>query len=416
MAIFNATVSVQQNPSGGCWLEIQDLSNFPNDQVVTHDQSVFDTFLKVRIDRPDGTSYTYSAQAGSDALVPATSVTLFSSIYNLLPSDINGTYSVTILSVPTFQEDEAYSNVDSDVVYYNGSLWAANVVSATSFPAMGDPQWDLIDETALESNFPKYTGVDTAAISCLPATNFMASIEDASGENTIEVLNGCTGLSVEDTSNYSSNNNSGHTLPDFTDYIHITITRPDNSVYTMSSQPGTDVDEAISAPSVGTSVYNFLFQDGIDEDGIYTVRMCAYPTWNTRSSYVTSVLNVVWYNGVFYKAIVASTGLQPDLNPTEWEVYAPTLDEEILTRYCMEHKAVVLCLTINECNEKLIHKAFCEISSDFCNDDMLCKNYHFLQSTKLLMVKEAMAYSVNRNAWNEVEEQMNLLRKICSCL
>jgi hypothetical protein len=244
----------------------------------------------------------------------------------------------------------------------------------------------------------------------------MASIEDSLGENTIEVLDGCLGLSVEDESNYSANNNSGHALSDFTDYIRISVTRPDNSVHILSSVPGTDVDEAISAPSVGNSVYNFLFQEDIDEDGIYTVRMCVYPTWNILSNYVTSVLNVVYYNGIFYKAIAVNVGSQPDLNPLDWEVYEPTLDEEILTRYCREQKVVVLCLTINECNEQLLHKAFCEINNDFCNDDMLCKNYHFLQATKLDMIKQAMVYSVNRSAWNEVEQQMNLLRSICNCL
>jgi hypothetical protein len=416
MAVFNATASVQQNPSGGCWLEIQDLSNFPNDQVATHDQSMFDTFFKVRIDRPDGTTYTWSAQTGGNANTPPPSGSLFSAIYNFLPTDINGTYGVVLLSVPTFQAGETYSNVDSDVVYYNGDLWAADTAASTNTPAVGDPHWDLIDEPTLESGFPKYTGTDNAVISCLTAVNFMASIEDSLGENTIEVLDGCLGLSVEDESNYSANNNSGHALSDFTDYIRISVTRPDNSVNILSSVPGTDVDEAISAPSVGNSVYNFLFQEDIDEDGIYTVRMCVYPTWNILSNYVTSVLNVVYYNGIFYKAIAVNVGSQPDLNPLDWEVYEPTLDEEILTRYCREQKVVVLCLTINECNEQLLHKAFCEINNDFCNDDMLCKNYHFLQATKLDMIKQAMVYSVNRSAWNEVEQQMNLLRSICNCL
>jgi len=415
MAVFNATVSSQQNPSGGCWLEIEDLSNFPNDQVVTHAQSAFDTFFKVKVTRPDTTQYIYSAQAGGDSLAQTPAVSLFSAIYNFQPSDINGTYAISILSVPTFISGESYSNGDSDVVFWNGDLWAADTAASTNTPAAGDPHWVLIDEPTLEAGFPKYTDSGNVVISCLATTNFVANIEDITGENTIEVLDGCLGLSVTDTSNYNNNNNSGHTLSDFSEYIRVKVTRPDNSAYILSSVTGTDVDETISAPSVGNSTYNFLFQDDIDRDGIYTIRMCTYPTWNNAASYITSVLNVVYYNGILYKAILDSTNSQPDLNALDWEVYEPTLDEEILTRYCMEHKVVVLCLDINECNEKLLHKAFCEINNDFCNDDMLCKNRDFLQATKLDLLKNAMVYSINRSAWNEVEQQMNLMRTICNC-
>jgi len=415
MAVFNATVSVQLNPSGGCWLELEDLSNYTNDQAVTHAPATFDTFFKVKVTKPDTTQYIYSAQAGGDALAQSPSNAIFSAIYNFQSSDINGTYAVSILSVPTFQPGQSYSNADSDVVYWNGDLWAADTVASTNTPAVADPHWDLIDEPTLEAGYPKYTESNNIVVSCLATVNFRASIEDITGENTIEVLSGCLGLSVTDMSNYANNNNSGHVLSDFSEYIRISVTRPDNSAYILSSVPATDVDESIGVPSTSNGTYNFLFQDDIDQDGIYTVRMCVYPTWNVAASYTTGVLNVVSYNDVLYKAILPSTGSQPDLVPTDWEVYAPTLDEEILTRYCMEHKVVVLCLDINECNEQLVHKAFCEINNDFCNDDMLCKNRDFLNATKLLMLKNAMVYSINRSAWNEVEQQMNKMRIICNC-
>jgi len=416
MPLFNASVISTQNLSGGCWIEIDDSSNYVvNDQPVTHALSRFDTFFKVKITKPDSAQYVYSAQTGGDALVPAPADSIFSAIYNLQPLDINGTYTIEIVAVPTFTDGDTYSNVDSDVVFHNGDLWAANTAASTNIPVVSDPHWDLIDEPTLEAQYPKYFGTSSTIISCLSPVNFSANIEDIAGENTIEVLPGCLGLSVTDTSNYNSNNNNGHAFVNFSDYIRISVTRPDNSSYILSSVIGTDVDESIAAPYFANGTYNFLFQEDIDQDGIYTVRMCVYPTWDVTVTYTSALLNVTYYEGVLYKALTASLAAQPDLSPLDWEVYEPTLDEEILTRYCMEHKVVVLCLDVNECNERLIHKAFCEINNDFCNDDMLCKNRDFLNATKLLMLKNAMVYSINRNAWNEVESQMNRIRTICNC-
>jgi hypothetical protein len=134
------------------------------------------------------------------------------------------------------------------VVYYNGDLWAADTAASTNIPSVSDPHWDLIDEPTLQAQYTKYYGGYYTTISCLAPVNFRANIEDITGENTIEVLNGCLGLSVTDKSNYASNNNNGHALVNFTDYIRISITRPDNSSYILSSVPGTDVDESIAAP------------------------------------------------------------------------------------------------------------------------------------------------------------------------
>lgn len=427
MAAFKATVSFQLNPSGGCWLEIEDLSNYnTNNQPLTHNGVFFQDFYKVKITRPDGTQYIYSAQAGGDALVsPPSSGLVFNSIYNFQPTDINGQYGITLITAPTFLAGESYSSADTDVVYHNGDLYAAATLTSTSTPSAPSADWILLDEPTLEASYLKYRDNQYIQVECLPETPYSTSITDSLGVNTIEVLDGCLGLSVTDASNYAQNTSPCHTLSNFTDYIKIEITRPDNSVYVLSSITAVDVDESIAAPYFSNGVYNYAFQDDIDQDGIYTVRMCNYPTWyqpplkGLGCNYISSILTVVYWNGVLYKCIKdvpsGPTPSSPDLDPTSWEVYEPTMDEELLTRYCKEAKAVVLCLDINECNESLIHKAFCEINNDFCNDDMLCKNRDFLQATKMLMLKNAMVYSINRSDWSEVEQQMNLMRIICNC-
>ena len=62
MPLFNASVISTQNPAGGCWIEIDDLSNSRgNDQTVTHSIVRFDTFFKVKVNRPNNTQYVSAA-------------------------------------------------------------------------------------------------------------------------------------------------------------------------------------------------------------------------------------------------------------------------------------------------------------------------------------------------------------------
>jgi hypothetical protein len=244
--------------------------------------------------------------------------------------------------------------------------------------------------------------------------NFLASLIDSvTGENTLTVDASCSTFTYTDESNYDTNTQVGHARASFTDYRRVVITTGDGSTYIQSSIAAADVDESIPTASTGTDTINFTLRD-TDVDGIYTVRMCNYPTWDVTLAYATD--DIVYYSGTLYKALSATTiGATPDVTTAEWEVYAPLPADELLTPYCTEAKVVVLCRSILDCKEKLVHESFCLIASDFCNDDVLCKNKTFLSSIKLDMLIKATNISVNRQAWNEVETQVNLMKSICGC-
>jgi hypothetical protein len=265
---------------------------------------------------------------------------------------------------------------------------------------------DCLDPIVIESV--------VAVPDCPPLDNFRASLLDDSGVVSIDINDSCSGLVITDNSNYDVNGSPGHLRPRFTDFRRVHIIGP-SSEWVMSSIPDdTTADQVIPAPSIGTDEFAFSFQD-VDSDGIYEVRLCTYPTWTDLAQYPSSPLNVVYYEGVLYRCIQDSTDNVPDENPEYWEVYEPTPEEALLTRYCTVQRVVVLCISLLKCYEKLVHDAFCLMDNNFCNDDVLCKNKKFLAATKMMILLKAVEISVNKNAWHEVEKQIRLMKLICGC-
>lgn len=420
MANFQTSLTVTPPIAAQCNLIIQDSSNYTGNTQSGHSQSDFSSFFKVKITRPNTTTYVYDAQGNGDVVVNNPSTTIFNRIYNFNnPNDANGTYGVKLYSVPTYNATASYTSSTNDVVYYNGILWAAVTVApfSGSTPSMTNTDWVAINENTLEVSYPRYYTTTNVVVTCLTPTIFQASlIDQTTKRNSIDVDTACSKLTIVDNANYTTNSEVGHTLSDFSDYIRIEITNPDNDVYVMSSVTGTDVDETIQVPSTGVHTFNHLFSD-TDTDGIYTVTICSYPTWDINYAYIypTGHIIVVYFNGILYKLLADSTGDQPDVSPTQWEVYQPSNADNLLTRYCTVEKLIILCRSILSCYETIVHKAFCEIDSDFCNDDILCKNRDFLNATKMNLLLEQIEFSVDRQQWNEIEKIIDLMKSICNC-
>jgi len=246
--------------------------------------------------------------------------------------------------------------------------------------------------------------------------NFLASLIDAStGISTLVVNDECSQLAFSDESNYDDGApQTGHARSYFDDYRKIVITTGSGNVWTMGTSAIAVKDQTIApADPAGFDSFTYNFQT-TDEDGIFTVVLTTYPTWDTSVN-TYAIGDIVYYSGSLYKALTASTASQPDTNPSDWEVYSPTDEEALLTPYVTEAKVVVLCISILKCYADLIHTAFCLISTDFCNDDVLCKNKKFLTAIKLFVLLQAIPSSVNNQAWNEVEEQVRLMKTICNC-
>lgn len=245
---------------------------------------------------------------------------------------------------------------------------------------------------------------------------FLASLTDTStGLYTLVVDDTCSEMTFSDESNYDDPApQNGHARSYFDDYRKIVITTGSGNVWTMGTAAIAVKDQTIApADPAGFDDFTYVFQS-TDADGIFSVLLTTYPTWDTGVN-TYAISDIVYYSGSLYKALTANTAKQPDTNPSDWELYEPTDAEALLTPYVTEAKIVVLCIGILKCYADLIHTAFCLISSDFCNDDVLCENKKFLSAMKLFVLMQAASSSVNNEAWNEVEEQVNLMKTICNC-
>lgn len=413
--------SIQTTLNAVCVLQIDDTSDYTagNGEPLTHDRSFFDK-KRVIITNPDGVQYIMDSVDNPPVVdenidAPSVGVSADQNIYTFGGNDGNGTYTITLISVPTWQNGQTYNQTDSHVVYLAGIFYQTTIDGNTNDPTVG-PGWQVIGYTELLA-ITKYTSSTTVAVNCLTAANYQTLLYDSTYDTySVDVSDTCTTLTIEDNSLYANNNQPGHDITDFSDYRRIVITRPNGTQYIMSSISATDVDEIIAAPSSGNNTINYSFIDDTDEDGLYDIRICSFPTWRDTANYTLIASPViVYHDGTLYQLKQTGTGQQPDLSPTYWEEYTLDSSVEFTTNYCYIAKIAVLCFNMLKCYETLVHDAFCVMDTNFCNDDVLCKNKKFLNAMKMRVLLDAVQYSMSRRQWNEVEKQFNLMRQLCNC-
>lgn len=424
---FQASVSATQislSPSG-CAISIVDESNYDASNNPPDPQHTRARFQKkhIVVTNPDAVPYTMDSILAppvvDESIDPPSSGSGADTVqfdFNL--NDANGTYLIELFTIPTWQQGTNYDESAGHVVYFQGVIYRTTVDGNSAAPDSLN-NWVIVDYDYLRTT-SKYFASAEVEVDCLAAGNTYQTLLFDSDINTysVEVQDQCGGLVITDESLYEDNTESGHNVDDFSDYRTITIFKPTNSSspndYVMSSVAALNPDEAISAPSSGNNVINYNFLEG-DKDGLYMIAICSYPTWRSTANYTANPITVVYYNGVLYKLLQANSNQQPDISPDYWEVYELDGEQEYTTRYCYIARVAVMCINIAKCMERKLHKAFCETKINFCNDDVLCKNPHFMAATKMLVLERNVQYSMNRRAWDEVESQFNMINTICNC-
>lgn len=413
---FQANILGQQaNLASGCTLLSTDNSNYDTNGATRFARALFNN-LYVWVTRPDASEYSFGvgglvvvdeAIDAPSALSGPQQIT-----YNFITTDVNGVYQVDMVTIPDHSLGQTY--LQDEVVVYSGQVWQNTLATNNTVPSVPNG-WQVVTVASLRSSLGSFDSGMNVTIDCIQDSYYQTLIFDTA-ENTyaVETNATCTAIDFTDTSNWSTNNEEGHALADFSDYRRAVVTRPANGDYIMSSIAGNDVDEIIAPASSGNQdfIYNLLESD---IDGRYQITICEYPTWGVSYNYSASRLTVVYYNGVLYKAIQDGVGQQPDTETAYWEVYEPTEAEELVSRYCYIANISIFCIGLDRCQEEKVHAAFCELDSDFCNDDVLCKNKAFLDTAKLVVLRSAVQYSTNKRAWSEVDRQFNLMRQICNC-
>lgn len=377
------------------------------------------SFYRAQVLKPDLTTYSFSNQTGSTISIPSASLNVLDTALILTDSDISGNYTVTLFSVPSWDEFETYSSADNDTVFYSGVLWVCQAVGVTSTPAVANPDWSIVSYSSLGA---KYRDTEVlAVVKSEPAGTgeFYTSFTDSTtGILGISVDDQCSSIQITDNSNYN-NAEVGHSRSDFSDYRFIRMTKPTGEFYYFSSVEFDDItiDQVISPASSDNDDFFYILDNELDKDGVYKFEMCNYPTWDDEVTYETGELVVVFYEGELYRLLSESQGNLPNEADSEfWELYElADPEDEYETRYCTCSRIAVLCLNTYKCYQELTRDAFCAIREDFCNDELLCKNKKFLDTIKLRILIDEVGYAVRRQAWTEVEDIFNLIYKICGC-
>jgi hypothetical protein len=413
---FQANILGQQaNLASGCSILCTDNSNYDTNGLSRFARARFSN-LYVFVTRPDATVYTF----GSGTLIAVdASITDPSALsapqqitYNFINTDVNGVWQVDMVTVPDYAPGETYQI--GEVVVFGGGVWQNTLANNLLAPSVPNG-WVVTTIPALRAALSSFDSGMNVTIDCIQNIYYQTLMVDTVNDTyAVEVNDTCTAIEFTDTSNWVTNNEEGHALADFSNYRKITLTRPSTGTYVYFTVAGVGVDEVISPASVGSQDFIYTLLD-TDIDGRYQIAICEYPTWGIGYNYSAARLTVVFYNDILYKCIVDNIGLQPDLNPTEWEVYAPDPATELVSRYCYVANISVFCIGLNQCIEEKLHEAICLIQSDFCNDDILCKNRKYLAINELLLLRKGVEHSTNRRMWTEVDKDFNLMRQICNC-
>jgi hypothetical protein len=323
---------------------------------------------------------------------------------------------------------ETYNGIERELRYeVDGTGATAYIdgsdVTVIPVPVGEQPQFGDVYSI---SSLPLEVALPIVVIDCCPIVNpFYASLQN-SCESTLDVDCDCTKITFADTSNYD-NGLLGHD-PSLFNHRTITLTRPDGTQYTWSTdgvvgqvpptcgcipvqQEGQVVNQIIQPHWNSNNMFSYGFMPN-DQDGIYTVEICTYPDWQSGIYYDSTLNYFVYRNGVIYKQVASSTGVDPELD-TNFDFWIPATADDNRGRYCSEEKIVVLCLKIKECYKSLVEEALCGIKSNPCAD--MCDNKAFMNAMKMRVTMDALEFSVCAEQWELAKEHVAILKSICCC-
>lgn len=328
----------------------------------------------------------------------------------------------------SFTMTETYDGVSRELKYSvdgTGATAYIDGVDVTVIPVLASQQPQFDDEYSIYS-YPVVANPITEIDCCPVVSPFYASLFNGCS-STLESTSNCAGLTFADNSNYD-NGLLGHD-PLFFNHRIITLTRPDGSQYIWSTDgtvgqpipsgcgcslviPQTEtIDQLINPHWNSNNIFNYSFTDS-DVDGLYEVNICTYPDWQDDIFYDSALNYFVYRNGVIYKQVTSSTGVDPELDTDNvyWTVALSTDDRG---RYCSKARILILCIKIMDCYKKKVEKALCDIKYNPCAD--MCDNLEFMNAMKMRVVMDAVEFAFKSKRWSLVKEHVSILRALCCC-
>lgn len=145
-------------------------------------------------------------------------------------------------------------------------------------------------------------------------------------------------MALADTSNYTTNTQTGHALADFDEFKIIIADDGNGSLYKYGTSEAQSMfgamDETILAPSIAFTLGNSYTVPPVTGDSVYTFTLYAVPTFEFADTYTVGCCT--WYDHNLYVCIQAGAGHVPDVSPTFWT--ALSTYENVSDEYVYELK------------------------------------------------------------------------------
>ena len=122
-------------------ITVKDTSNYATNSEVGHTQANFVSFRKIKFINPDGTSYLLSSLGdGNKSTIAAAGAALpIVDTYTYTTGD--GVYSITLYTVPDFDNSVSYNIITTPFVYSNGVIYSALQNSTGKDPTSNPTYW-----------------------------------------------------------------------------------------------------------------------------------------------------------------------------------------------------------------------------------------------------------------------------------
>ena len=163
VSILNNLNQPDISVSGGI-ITVKDDSNYATNSEAGHVQSDFTDFRKIKFINPDGTSYLLSTLGdGQQTTIPAAGAAL-PIIDNYTYSGGDGVYSLTLYTIPTYNNTANYSIITTPYVYSGGSVYRAIQNSTGKDPATEPTYWTIVPN--IDTLPTKYRVYQQFAVTC----------------------------------------------------------------------------------------------------------------------------------------------------------------------------------------------------------------------------------------------------------
>jgi hypothetical protein len=182
----------------------------------------------------------------------------------------------------------------------------------------------------------------------------------------------------------------------------------------MSSLGG-DPDQVIAPPSSGNTLLNYIFLT-TDIDGVWTIDMWEYPTWQTEvyyNSLTPSRIVVVYHNEKLWKLKQASLNNQPQAGSAYWEEFTAKDD---FSRYYYSAKIGVRHIKLVPEYDKLVAASACSIIHNPCDDQAICRDKNFMRVMKMNVLMHAFEMAMCHRDFNRAAQYASAaLQLACGC-